>query len=423
MRTRFNGVLQDNPPSGAAGGDLAGTYPSPTVANGAITAAKVAAANIDGLVAIASMRTLGTGAQQAAAGTAPAAAQAAAIAAAAADATTKANAAQAAAIAASIPTALLTTRGQIIRRGAAAAEALAAEGVNTFLGGDGTDLSTRTAAQARLSIEAAAQSWAVGGPVVDYVADPNYAPAGLSADSGTAVSDMLGDGTVTPRFYAVERGGLTACARNANGLRITNAAAANNLTAGNRSWPYNAGQGGAVWIPLRGWGSEVEIDATIAFNLEALGRNTVVGDWIDATLALIHWIDDGGLPTRLSAVNLISDVNVNAGALTEYVRHWAPVASDGTQAVGAGDVSGAPWTVANITTQRVVFRRRGHVIEILTADNLGALAQRAYRADVRLLGSRADMALVLSTGQYRTGLAVPYTGLWAELRSLTITPL
>jgi Chaperone of endosialidase len=54
----------------SAGGDLSGNYPSPAVANGAITDAQVAAVNKDGTAATPSLRTLGTGAQQAMAGNA-----------------------------------------------------------------------------------------------------------------------------------------------------------------------------------------------------------------------------------------------------------------------------------------------------------------------------------------------------------------
>ena len=61
---------------------------------------------------------------------------------------------------------LLTARGQIIRRGASAPEALAAQTADTFLGGDGTDVTTRTATQVRASLSLVTGTYSPTGTIV-----------------------------------------------------------------------------------------------------------------------------------------------------------------------------------------------------------------------------------------------------------------
>jgi hypothetical protein len=59
------GVTNGGTPGGTAGGDLSGSFPNPSLGTGVVTDANVAAANKDGSASTPSLRTLGNGSSQA----------------------------------------------------------------------------------------------------------------------------------------------------------------------------------------------------------------------------------------------------------------------------------------------------------------------------------------------------------------------
>jgi hypothetical protein len=72
---------------------------------------------------------------------------------------------------------LLTTRGQIIRRGASGVEAFQANTANQLLGGDGTDIVLRTPAQVRATLDLVTGSYT---PTFTNIANLDASTAGVT---------------------------------------------------------------------------------------------------------------------------------------------------------------------------------------------------------------------------------------------------
>lgn len=256
-------------------------------------------------------------------------------------------------------------------------------------------------------------TYTLGGTVTDYTADAAYAPSGITAVTGGSVSGRLGDGSAVPYFTALYKTRISALARNANGVRLTIAAA----NSAGSPYPY-ADDGAALLIPLPAVGRDVQIDVRVAVNTES-DRAAGGTDTLSVQCLVVR---DAGTarPYVVAGINLNSYFPVLAGVLYEYYYVLAGEGSFGTSPGTQFDVSSAgEGTTAGVTVRDVRFTLKGHTLKIETGPAGGALTERAYYADVKALAWRGDLSLVLAFGQNQSTPAVYY----AELRVLTITPL
>jgi hypothetical protein len=74
-----------------------------------------------------------------------------------------------------------------------------------------------------------------------------------------------------------------------------------------------------------------------------------------------------------------------------------------------------------VTARAVRIVVSGLALEVLTGPAGGSLTQRRYYSSARRMISREGLALSLALMQYQAGGAL--AGYYAELRSLSVTPL
>ena len=226
-----------------------------------------------------------------------------------------------------------------------------------------------------------------------------------------SASEVLANAACRVRFWRLARS-MARLARNADGLRLTAPNSNTASAAAQYTWPKSE-NGGALHLMLPD--GDIQIDLTMAFNGEAIGRNTGT-NWYDASVAVMLWgTNNTALPGPMARVSLYSYGSTDSGKVQENSFAWA----DNVTGTNFDVSTSGEGTTTGITVRDVRFIVRGHVVQVLTGPHGGALTSRLYRADPRWNPSRGGRRLAFGLSQY---VGSPWTGLWTELRSLTITP-
>jgi hypothetical protein len=281
-------------------------------------------------------------------------------------------------------------------------------------------LTASSAASAR--VVPVTQSWVCGGSTIDYTAASVYSSPPSVVGSEMSTSGRLGDGTTTPKFCALGLSAISALARNENGLRVTHATA-NSASGGQMCFPHSSG-GCALLVPLPLGLEDFQLDVTIATNVENIGRAVSGADWVEVALALVRRTGTQAsqvLPDYLAKVYWYSYQDSGSTVLREFSAVFGGPSSTGTFSGSPLDVSGAgEGTSGGVTERAVRIIVSGTSIEVLTGPNTSSLTRRRYYGSSVRLSGRDGLSVALGLMQFQ---GTPRAGYYAELRSLSVTPL
>lgn len=256
-------------------------------------------------------------------------------------------------------------------------------------------------------------TYTLGGTVTDYTAASDYALTGVTVVSG-APSTRLGDGTSVPHFHVLNRSAIAALARNSDGLRVTHVAS-NSAT---HSYPYAAG-GATIRIPLARTLGDVQVDLRVAMNLAA--TPAAGGTDLIETFTGLCRAQPLERDYVLGGVWINSSYpSIGSGTVLEYAYCLAAQAGYRSDDTARDISSSGEGTTGGVSVRDVRVIVRGAVVEVWTCAAGGTLTRRIAYADPELVEGRNDLCVIVSITQNQ---ATPQAGYYAELRSLTITPL